>query len=340
VKKIARVLFSAFCAFALLFAVSGFIPAADAAPEITLRLAGQNPIEHQATQAMYEIAKEVKEKTKGRIEIKVFPASQLGDYVLLYEELIRGDLDMALISVPSQFDPRLELPYVNGYIRNYNQVKEVYKPTGWLSKKMDEFHSRLGVKFLGFNVEGMGGIGTTKPVTDPTNPKVDKGILLRVCSIDAFKLAAEDVGYRTVTIPYAELYTALQTGVAGGVNGLPPVACYTILKDVLKYYYQTNYFVESESYLMSKKVWESLKPADREIIAKAAARQAASSIISSQKDDQKYMDLMKKAGIKVYTYTDKELDPLFKQIAAVTWDKMAVRMGKDLMDEFKKQYAR
>ena len=314
--------------------------AAFAAPEMTLRLAGQNPIDHQATQAMYSIAKEVAAKTNGRIEIKVYPASQVGDYVLVYEELIRGTVDMALISVPSQFDPRLELPYVNGYISSYAQVKDVYKPERWLSKKMDEFHSRLGVKFLGFNVEGMGGIGTTKPVTEPTNPAVDKGILLRVCSIDAFKLAAEDVGYRTITIPYAELYTALQTGVAEGVNGLPPVACYTILKDVLKYYYQTNYFVESESYLMSKKTWEKLKPEDQKIIAAAAARVAAESIVLSEKDDEKYMDLMRKAGIKVFTYTDKELEPLFKRIGAVTWDKMATRMGKDLIDEFKKQYAK
>ena len=118
--------------------------------------------------------------------------------------------------------------------------------------------------------DNVGGIGTTKPVTEPTNPAVDKGILLRVCSIDAFKLAAEDVGYRTITIPYAELYTALQTGVAEGVNGLPPVACYTILKDVLKYYYQTNYFVESESYLMSKKTWDKLNKEEQEIIVSAA----------------------------------------------------------------------
>ena len=75
-------------------------------------------------------------------------------------------------------------------------------------------------------------------------------------------------------------------------------------------------------------------------IAAAAARVAAESIVLSEKDDEKYMDLMRKAGIKVFTYTDKELEPLFKRIGAVTWDKMATRMGKDLIDEFKKQYAK
>ena len=64
-----------------------------------------------------EVAKEIGQKTKGRIEIKVFPGNQLGDYTLVYEELIRGTIDMSLTSVPSQFDPRLELMYINGYVK-------------------------------------------------------------------------------------------------------------------------------------------------------------------------------------------------------------------------------
>ena len=48
---------------------------------------------------MKEVAKEVSAKSNGRIDIKIFPANQLGDYTLVYEELIRGTIDMALISV-------------------------------------------------------------------------------------------------------------------------------------------------------------------------------------------------------------------------------------------------
>ena len=78
------------------------------AAEITLKFAGQNPADHPATLLMEEIAAEVAEKSGGRIEIKVYPMNQLGDYTLVYEELIRGTIDMSCTSVPSQFDPRLD----------------------------------------------------------------------------------------------------------------------------------------------------------------------------------------------------------------------------------------
>ncbi len=319
--------------------VAGFGTMSEAKPDMVLRMAGQQTADHMATRLMKQVAEEVKEKTDGRIEIKVYPTSQLGDYVLVYEEMIRGTIDMALTSVPSQFDPRLELPYVNYYIRNYDDVKNVYKAKGWLYNKMDEFHGNLGVKFLGFNVEGFGGFGMTKEINKPLDPTVNKDVLLRVCSIQAFKLAAEDGGYSTVTIPYAELYTALQTGVADGWSGGSPVHSYLFFKDVLKYYYQVNNFVESESYMMSKVVWNKLSEEDQKIISEACARAANDSIRISQEEDSTYMDKLRDAGIEVITYTDEELDPLFEHCQKVTWPRMEKLMTKELMDEFRAEYA-
>ena len=57
-------------------------------PELIMRFAGQVPVEHTATKLMHQIADEVKEKTEGRIEIQVYPANQLGDYTLVFEEQI------------------------------------------------------------------------------------------------------------------------------------------------------------------------------------------------------------------------------------------------------------
>jgi len=162
--------------------------AAFAAPEMILKFAGQNSVDHPASKQMEAIAKEIAEKTDGRIEVKVYPANQLGDYSLV-------------------------LIYINGFVGDYDDVKKVFASDGWMFKKMDEFNSRLGVKLLGFFVEGMIGTGTTKPANDPLNPAVDKDVLIRVPNMDVYKLAAEAMGYRTVTIPYADVYQAIQTGV-------------------------------------------------------------------------------------------------------------------------------
>jgi len=330
IKKVATLLAAVFILTAM---ATGALAA-----QTTLRFAGQFPPDHTATGFMKEVAKEVAAKSNGRIEIKIFPANQLGDYTLVYEELIRGTIDMALISVPSQFDPRMELVYINGFVKSYDDIKKAFKPNGWIATKMDQFHTHLGVKFLGFNVEGMIGLGSTKPVREPLNPSVNKGVLTRVPFMEVYKTGVEAMGYKTISLPYADIYQSMQTGVCDAVSSIPPALAYTVLKDVMKHWYQLNYSLENESYLMSQKTWSKLKPADQKIIFDAVTKVAAKSIDQAKKDDIHYMDLMRKKGIKVYTYTDKQLAPLQAAIAK-SWVKLEPSMGKDLMDEFRKQFA-
>ncbi|GAB6194257.1 TRAP transporter substrate-binding protein DctP [Desulfocastanea catecholica] len=312
--------------------------AAIAAPEMVLKFAGQHAADHPATALMNDIAKEIAEKTDGRIEVKVYPANQLGDYTLVYEEQIRGTIDMSCISVPSQFDPRMELIYINGYVSDYEDAKTVFAQNGWLFNKMNEYNERLGVKLLGFFVEGMIGTGTTKPAKDPLNPAAKQDVLVRVPNMDVYKLAAEAMGYNTVTVPYADVYQAIQTGVVDGVNGYPVAAAYTALGDVLKHWYMTNYSVEVLNYMISGQTWAKIKPEDQAVIGAILARATTSSIENAKSVDDHYMSLMKEKGIEVHTYSKEELAPIMKA-CATTWPKLEKNMTKELMDEFRKELA-
>jgi len=309
-----------------------------AEPEMVLKFAGQNASDHPATDMMNKVAKQIAEGTDGRIEVKVYPANQLGDYSLVYEEQIRGTIDMSLISVPSQFDARMELIYINGYVADYEDAKTVFAQDGWIFKKMNEFNERLRVKLLGFYVEGMIGTGTTKPANEPLTPGVDKGVLIRVPNMDVYNLAAQAMGYNTQTIPYADVYQAIQTGVVNGVNGYPVAAAYTALGDVLENWYMTNYSIEVLNFMISGKTWAKINPEDQAVIEKILADATTSSIENAQSVDQHYMDLMKKKGIKVHTYTKEELQPIMKACAS-TWPKLEKNMTKELMDEFRKELA-
>ncbi len=307
-----------------------------AAEPIVLKFAGQDPPEHFATTSMKQIAAEVAKKTNNRVQIKVYPANQLGDYSLVYEELIRGTIDMAAISFPSQFDSRMDLIYVQGYTASYEQVAKVYDPNGWFFKKMDEFNSKLGVKLLGMYLEGMVGIGTVKPLRDPLNPKVDKGVLLRIPNMDVFKTALEGAHFRTISIPFADVYQSLQTGVCDGDTGYSIVAAYTTFGDVIKHWYNFNKNTECLGIMVSGKVWDKLSPEDRKVLQTAVSKQAALSIKNARANDKKYLDLMKKRGIKVHMYTTKELKPLMNAFMS-TWGQLDQTKGKDLMTEFKKE---
>lgn len=315
-----------------------FMAGAAMAADVTLKFAGQHPEGHPATNLMNDIAKEVAEKTDGKVEIKVYPAGQLGDYTLVYEELIRGTIDMSCTSVPSQFDPRLELVYVNGYVKGYDDVAKVFAPNGWMFNTMDKLNKRLGVKLLGFFVEGMIGTGTTKPVESPLDPSVPKDHLIRVANMDVYKLGAEAMGYRAVTIPWSDVYQSLQTGVADGANGFSCSAAYTMLRDVIKYWYMTNYSLEIMNYMISEQTWSKLSPEHQKVLQEAVDHAAAKSIQQAKSEDERYMQMMRDHGIQVFTYEEAELLPL-SEACATTWTKLEKNMTKELMDEFRKELA-
>ena len=325
-----------FAALALfVFIIAALVTPATAAP-IVFRFAGQSPPDHAATKTMNAMAKEIAEKTSGRVEVKVYPASQLGNYSLVMEEMIRGTIDMSMMSIASEFDPRLELVYINGYVSGYDDAKRVFVPGACLPNKLNELSSALGVRLIGSYIEGMIGIGSAKPVKDPLNPKVDKGVLTRVPNMDVYSLGAKAMGYRPITIPYSDVYQSMQTGVCDAVDGYPVAAAYTMLGDVIKYWYHTNYSMEYLAIMVSEKSWKKLSASDQKIFNEVAKKYTLLSIDNAQKEDNKYMDLMKNKGIKVYKYSEAELKPI-KAACITTWEELGKRgMTPELMSEFKK----
>jgi TRAP-type C4-dicarboxylate transport system substrate-binding protein len=322
----------------LLVAVMGLSAPANAAGKHRIKVASQYAKDHPATKALDEFKDRVEKESNGRISIRLFPANQLGDYTQVYEELRRGTIDMGLISVPSQFDTRLEVTYLHYLAMNYNEARKIYARGSALFKAMDKLHNALDVKFLGFNVEGFGGLGLAKKPENMRDPAKDKGILLRVPPMAVFKDTAADQGFNTVSVPFAELYTALQTGVADGWSGGPAILNYLQFRDVIKYFLVNNNFFENTSYLMSSKVWKSLDAADQKLIADAVADLSLQSFQIAQEGDEEYQKKLSEAGIEVVKMSDAELQAWADHCRKVTWPKLEARLSKELIDELKAQY--
>ncbi|HHX51591.1 MAG TPA: TRAP transporter substrate-binding protein DctP [Clostridia bacterium] len=303
-----------------------------------IRIAGQSPIDHPSTIALMDLKERIERESEGRFQLEIFPANQLGDYTQVFQEVMRGTIDMALISVPSQFDSRLELQYMRYLANDYPEARKVYAQGAFLYNTMDKLFSDLDIKFLGFYVEGFGGLGLTKMPKEPLNPKVKKEVLLRVPPMDVFRQHAEDIGFTTVTVPYAELYVALQTGVAEGWSGGNPILNYLSFRDIIKYYLQFNDYMESNSFLVNKGLWGSFSAEDQKMFSDAVAEMSLKSIDVAEESDRLYLDKMREAGIEVYEYTTEELKPLADYTREVTWPKMAKRLGEEIINELMKQY--
>lgn len=310
-----------------------------AEPEIVLRFAGQSAEEHITTGFMREVADEVARRSGGRIEIKVYPDNKLAEYSLVHQELIKGSIDMALISTPGDIDPRLSFVYINGYCSGYDDIEKTFKPDSWAFNKMAGLNEELGVKFLGFSIVGFIGIASSKPIDAPLDPNAPKDTLLRIPDMPPFITGSPAMGYkRPVWVPYSGLYTAMADGEVEAVNGLPSSDAYIALREATKYWYQLNHAVEAESYLISKKTWEKLSPKDRGIITDVVDAISAKSFYAAKWADERYMDMMRERGVEVYTYSEEELKPL-RAAASAAWPKLRDTMTAPFMDEFEREFA-
>ncbi|RKL64801.1 C4-dicarboxylate ABC transporter substrate-binding protein [Salipaludibacillus neizhouensis] len=304
---------------------------------IDIRLSGQSPDDHPSTQALYKFAKQVKEKTEGRINVKVYPANQLGDYTTVYKEIGRGTLDMALISLPGELDDRLRLNFVPYLVKDYKDIDSVIGTDSYVFNKLQEVNNEQGVQLLGFHANGFGGIGTTKEMTNLLDLGEDKGLLLRVPPDDVFRQPMVDIGFRTVTIPYADLYTSLQTGAADGWSGGEASLNYLGYRDVIKYYYQTNDFFNADALIINKSLLDGLNEEDRKLIEELSKEMMAESIETSESYDKEYMEKLKEEGITVVEFSEEEVNKLAEYVRENTWPKLKERLGDDIIDELLKE---
>lgn len=299
---------------------------------LELKLAGQSPKDHPSTIALYDFADKVKEKTDGRVNVKVFPANQLGDYTTVFEEVGRGTIDLALIGLPSNLDKRTEMIFTPYMVSSYEGIEDHYGPESYVFNKIQEIVNGQGIQLLGFHANGFGGLGTVKKIDSLLEFGKEKGLLLRTAPMDTYSQPMKDIGFRTVTVPFADLYTALQTGVADGWSGGEASLNYFGFRDVIKYFYQTNDFFNADSLLLNKNIYDSLSEADRIVVEEAAKELMDNSFKTAQEYDKQYRDLMKQEGIEIIEFSDEELNQLAEYVRENTWPKLKDVLGDGIID--------
>src|SRR5699024_6464143 len=114
------------------------------------------------------------------------------------------------------------------------------------------------------------GVGSSKEITDPAETTSDKDLLVRVPQNKIYQKYAESMGFSTVSIPYADIFSAIQTGTADGIIGAQPAASYLSFRDVIENYYQYNYSFEAMPLMINQDIWEDLSDEELEAFAEHA----------------------------------------------------------------------
>jgi|GEM_PF-187791 len=300
---------------------------------IVLRLASDAPLEHIATGLNNEACDLVKEKTEGRVEIEYFPGSQLGGYESVYEEIVRGTIDMAQITIPDALDPRLGAAYVPYYAKSFDEAKVLFAPDSYLCKTIGDITAEQGVKFLGIVLEGFIGMAFVTEPTDMFTPGTNKKVKTRSPAMITFRIAQEDLGFNPITVPYAEVPTAIQTKVVDGWVGGTPNINYAWIGEIINFMYVNYIHAEATSYVISQKTLDKLSPEDAQTVIDVFQGQSAKSFTLAQENEQNYKKkLADDYGVKVVEFTPEQIDAYANFVRENSWPKMEELLTKELMD--------
>ncbi len=150
--------------------------------EFKLKYADVQPEKHVTNQSAKWMADEIKKRTKGRVEMSVFPGGVLGPDNQLLDSLQSGDIDFAWISSANLASSMKEFNVFSlSYLfKDYEHYKKVMARNSYVWKRFSDVveHSPYGIKMVGI----LGGVSrqlynSVRPINTPDDLK---GIKLRV----------------------------------------------------------------------------------------------------------------------------------------------------------------
>ncbi len=310
--------------------MTGFCVAKDY--KVTWRLAQIMPEDSDHHRRCMAFAEDVKQATQGRVEIKVYSGGVLGDWVDVNEYIMRGDVDMGLLPLAPNYDPRLNIGYYMPYMfTNTEEAKAAYNQGGWVFNMVGKLLEEEGIKGLGIYPSGWAGI-TTKEEPEGWADMAPNKMKVRVMPLKACQLTWKALGYIPSTIPYAETYSAIERGVAEGESGGPPFQGYQF-RDIQKVWIQTNDFLEPLWFMVNLDKWKNLTDADRKAILASAQKQIDGRWDYFLKEDAEYRQKMSEYGMKVIVPTDEQLKAFATKIRTEVWPELESLIGKRLVDE-------
>jgi C4-dicarboxylate-binding protein DctP len=297
------------------------------ASKVTLKYGHANALTYPYHIAGVAFAKAVEEKSKGTLEVKIFPMGQLGGERDITEGLQLGTVDLqgTSLGVTGTFIKVLNiynLPFIFKGPEHF--MKVTHGPLGeWVLKEVIKEGEKVNLKPLSiagpaFRVP----MNNVRPIT-----KLDdfKGLKIRTMEVPLHKDAYKTLGASPTPLPFGELYTALKTGVVDGNENGPATLEAMKFYEVQKYVTYLPILSNGGAFLMGLKAFDKLSPEHQKVIVESIPAWTKVMDDECLKQDKEALTKMEAKGTKI-NYI-KDLKPYVEVTAPVraeatkTWPK-------------------
>lgn len=223
---------------------------------------------HTVHIAMEEFAKNVEDRTEGRIKVDIFPNAQLGSETESMEQLTAGVIAMTKVAAPilATYDQGYNtfgLPYIFDDTEDFYHVMDSEEMQDYFLSTEDE-----GFITLTYYTSGARSFYTKDK--EIRTPEDLKGLKIRVQDMESQTDMLKALGGTPVAMSYGDVYTSLQTGIIDGTENNETALTTGKHGEICKVFSKDEHAMIPDVMVMSAKVWERISPKDQEIILEAA----------------------------------------------------------------------
>jgi len=304
-----------------------------AAPQYKWKLAHIRPAGAAIDKDLKAMVEKLGKESGGRIAIEIYPASQLGDYTVVQERVSLGAVEMQVGPLGTTVDKKLNLPNAPYLAKDWKDARLLFGREHQLRKKTVELLAKQDLHAIGGWPVYFGGIVLTKEPASPGDPDVPKNIKIRVPPIKSFELTAQALGYLATPIPWADTFTAMQSGIVNGAIGGGAEGYYSNFRDIAKYYLAVNDHFEYWFLYMNAGLWKKLSDADKKMIQAAADEMERQRWAVAEKDEQANEKKLADAGVKVIKFNEAELQKMADKSRKIGWPIIKRDIGAEFFDQ-------
>ncbi|MEO0820455.1 MAG: DctP family TRAP transporter solute-binding subunit [Pseudomonadota bacterium] len=257
-------------------AVAGACLSASAlAADVTIRLAHLNPEDpfKSHSGAMTAVFKSLVESgSNGAIEVQIFPNGQLGKDAEVIEQVRAGIVESTISSSGgvAQHYPLVgvfDIPFAFPNIGVASRV--ITKESAFGQKFIADMEGATGLKVLGL-IDSGGFFAFTNSKKPITSVEDMADLRIRTMTLPTHEAIISSLGGQPTPLPWAEVYTALQTGVADGQMNPVPIIAFAKFDEVQKYLSVTNHIITPYVWSMNAEFYAGLSGEHKTLVNWAA----------------------------------------------------------------------
>jgi tripartite ATP-independent transporter DctP family solute receptor len=298
---------------------------------LTIKFAHAGSATHPYAVGVNLLTAILEKNSGGAVKLQVFCCAQLGSERELAEGVRLGTINMTSVAAEGALPawvPELQafgLPFI---IRDRNHIYKVLD--GPVGKELESKLNAQGFVVLGWWELGFRNMTSKdKPIRTPDDLK---GLKMRVQEAKVWLGMMRALGAIPTPIPFGELYSALQQGVVDGQEN--PIVTITSMKfyEVQKQVGLTEHTYTALPVLASKKWWDALKPAQRDVIA-ASVKESVPlqrKAVGGQVDEG--IAFLKTQGVTINTVDKAKFMEATKDVPKLTADQVPLEFVQRIRD--------